>query len=95
MASVARATTEQASMSEQIARAVEDMRARARELATTTAQQARSTAHTAGEVKEVTTRLTQLTRMHNEQVEHLARLNGVLGGGWRPEGKSARVLEPA
>jgi methyl-accepting chemotaxis protein len=92
---VARATTEQAAMSEQIARAVEDMRGRSREIAGTTAQQARSAATNAGEVREVTARLGQLSKIQGEQVEQLTRLNGLLGGAWRPETKPARAVEQA
>ena len=77
-------------MSEQIGRAVEDMRGRAREIASSTAQQARGTAATAGEVREVTARLSQLSRMQGEQVEHLTRLSGLLAGAGMSEGKVAR-----
>jgi methyl-accepting chemotaxis protein len=95
VAAVARASAEQAAMSEQIARAVEDMRGRAREISTTTAQQARGTANTAGEVREVASRLTQLSRMQGEQAEQLTRLSTLLGGSWMPEGKPIRPREQA
>jgi hypothetical protein len=78
VATVARATAEQATMSEQIARAVDDMRGRAREIVSTTAQQARLALGTANEVRELAGSVGQLARVHAEQSENVARVSTLL-----------------
>ncbi|WNZ61767.1 hypothetical protein QEG98_38955 [Myxococcus sp. MxC21-1] len=59
---------------------MEEIRLRARDITTATAQQARATATTATEVQEVAGRLAHLTRLQGAQSESLARLRGALGG---------------
>jgi methyl-accepting chemotaxis protein len=85
-------------MSEQIARAVEDMRGRSREITQTTAQQAKAASTTAGEMREVASRLGHLSRIQGAQAEGLARLGGLLGvrkQEARPEGRPVKAVEPS
>jgi methyl-accepting chemotaxis protein len=75
---VAKATAEQAAAVEQIARATEDMRGRARDIVGAISQQGRRAAAVAQYVEEVASQVARITRANGEQTSSMSAIATVL-----------------